>query len=101
MSNKIICAAPFREVRRIRNEFVGRKNQHGYGIVTQEKALALAQWLKRAGFSEYRPKAVSDHEASSMRDGAARIARSFDENGYSPDNYRGKESAGWSAHLYK
>lgn len=52
--------------------------------LTDAEALALAQFMKRVGFSEWRQNAVDDDEAYLMRDGCDKIARALAEQGYSP-----------------
>lgn len=48
------------------------------------EAEALAQFLKRAGFSDFRSLAKSDEEAYAMQSAALKIAQSLSEVGYSP-----------------
>lgn len=50
----------------------------------EEQALALAQFLKRVGWSEWRANAVDDAEAALMRDGCEKVAASLAEVGYAP-----------------
>jgi len=52
--------------------------------VNDELAYALAQFLKRVGFSEIRQNAVDDVEAYTMRDGLDQVRRSLQEVGYDP-----------------
>lgn len=52
--------------------------------LNQEEALALSQFLKRVGFSDFRSLAVSDEEAYDMQIAATKIAKTLAENGYNP-----------------
>jgi hypothetical protein len=52
--------------------------------LTDTEAENLAQYLKRAGFSEYRAKAKNDEEAYAMRDAAERVADALSAAGYAP-----------------
>ena len=52
--------------------------------LTNEEALALSQFVKRAGFSEARQKAISDEEAYLMRDGFDRLAEALGRAGFTP-----------------
>jgi hypothetical protein len=52
--------------------------------LTDTEASNLAQWLKRAGLSEYRTKARDDEEAYAMRDAAERVAEALRAAGYAP-----------------
>lgn len=49
-----------------------------------ERALALAQFLKRVGWSEMRQNAVDDAEAYDMRDGLDQVRKALQEAGYAP-----------------
>ncbi|MDO8729426.1 MAG: hypothetical protein Q7K26_06155 [bacterium] len=53
-------------------------------LLSDEEAQALAQFLKRVGFSEWRQNAVDDEEAYLMRDGCDKIANALVEAGYNP-----------------
>lgn len=47
-------------------------------------AMALAQFCKRAGFTEFRACAVSDTEAYLIRDGVCALQRALAEQGFAP-----------------
>lgn len=49
-----------------------------------DEALALAQFLKRVGFGEWRQNAVNDSEAYLMRGACDKVARALAEVGYNP-----------------
>ena len=48
------------------------------------QALALAQFVKRVGWSEIRQNAVDDDEAYVMRDALGFLAKALQEAGYAP-----------------
>lgn len=50
----------------------------------QSQAMALAQFVKRVGWSEFRSNAVNDNEAYLIGDAIARLQSSLAENGYAP-----------------
>jgi hypothetical protein len=52
--------------------------------LTATEAENLAQYLKRAGVSDYRAKARDDEEAYAMRDAAERVADALSSAGYAP-----------------
>ncbi len=52
--------------------------------LTDAEALALAQFMKRVGFQEWRQNAIEDDEAYLMRDGCGKIANALADVGYSP-----------------
>lgn len=52
--------------------------------LTVPEANALAQFLKRIGFSEFRALATSDDEAYDMQSGATKVAKALAEIGYNP-----------------
>lgn len=52
--------------------------------LNQSEAIALSQFLKRIGFSEFRALASSDNEAYDMQSAAAKVAKSLAELGYNP-----------------
>ena len=50
----------------------------------ESQALALAQLVKRVGWSEIRQNAVSDDEAYTMRDALGELAKALRDSGFSP-----------------
>jgi hypothetical protein len=48
------------------------------------EALALAQFVKRAGFSDFRTNAVDDDEAREMISACEKLAKALAEAGYAP-----------------
>ncbi|BBB62269.1 hypothetical protein UNDKW_4014 [Undibacterium sp. KW1] len=50
----------------------------------EEQAWALAQFLKRAGYSDYRPLAANEQEAQDMQAAADRLRMSLAEQGIAP-----------------
>jgi hypothetical protein len=48
------------------------------------QALALAQFVKRVGWSEIRQNATDDDEAYAMRDALGELAKSLQAAGYAP-----------------
>jgi hypothetical protein len=50
----------------------------------ENEALAFAQFLKRAGLSEFRLKAVSEDEAYLMRSAGTKIEKALAEQGVAP-----------------
>lgn len=50
----------------------------------EDEAEALAQFLKRAGFSEYRALSVNDEEAYNMRAAADKVQKALAEVGFNP-----------------
>lgn len=52
--------------------------------LTDADCEALAQFLKRAGFSDFRSCAVDDAEAYAMRDAAEKIRRALADAGFAP-----------------
>jgi len=50
----------------------------------ERAAWALAQFVKRVGWSELRENAISEDEAYEMRDGIAALQRALAEAGYAP-----------------
>lgn len=52
--------------------------------LTDAEALAVAQFLKRVGWSEWRQNAVDDEEAATMRAGCEVLAKAFAEAGFAP-----------------
>jgi hypothetical protein len=52
--------------------------------INEELADALAQFLKRVGWSEMRQNAVNDVEAYTMRDALDQVRKALQEAGYDP-----------------
>jgi len=52
--------------------------------INEELAEALAQFVKRVGFAEFRENAVDDVEAYTMRDAVDQVRKSLEEVGFSP-----------------
>lgn len=52
--------------------------------VTEQTAMALAQFVKRVGWQEFRQNAISDEEAYLIGDGVASLQRSLNNAGYAP-----------------
>lgn len=52
--------------------------------LTPQEALALAQFVKRVGWSEFRQNAVDDDEAYVIRHAVDRVAAGLAQVGYSP-----------------
>lgn len=52
--------------------------------INEELAEALAQFVKRVGFSEFRQNAVDDVEAYTMRDAVDQVRKALEEVGYAP-----------------
>ena len=52
--------------------------------LTDAQAYALAQFVKRCGWSEWRQNAVDDDEAAMMREAFGQLGRALAEYGYSP-----------------
>ena len=53
-------------------------------LLDDAQALALAQLVKRIGWSEMRSLAVSDDEAYLMRDAVSEVAKALAAEGYAP-----------------
>lgn len=53
-------------------------------ILPDRQALALAQLVKRIGWTEMRQNAVDDDEAYEIRDALGALAKALAEAGYSP-----------------
>jgi hypothetical protein len=49
-----------------------------------EEASAFAEFLKRAGFSDFRALAINDEEAYLMRYASTKIQKALAENGIAP-----------------
>jgi hypothetical protein len=52
--------------------------------LTDAEALALAQFLKRVGFNDYRELAVDRDEAYTMIDAGEKVRQALAEQGYAP-----------------
>ena len=52
--------------------------------LSDEQAWALAQWLKRAGYSDWRALAASEQEARQMQDAARQLRQDLTFQGYAP-----------------
>lgn len=52
--------------------------------IDDQLAQALAQFIKRVGWSEMRQNAVDDVEAYDMRDGLDQVRKALQEVGYDP-----------------
>ena len=52
--------------------------------LTDDQAYALAQFVKRVGWQEWRQNAVDDDEAALMREAFGQLARTLAEYGYAP-----------------
>lgn len=52
--------------------------------LNEDQTLALAQFVKRVGWSEIRQNAVDDEEAYLMRDAINELQRALARQGYNP-----------------
>jgi hypothetical protein len=52
--------------------------------LTDEQAYALAQYLKRVQFDDFRRRAIDENEAYIMQDAAAEVRRALADAGYDP-----------------
>ena len=52
--------------------------------LSEEQAIALAQFVKRVGFAEMRSNAIDDFEAYEMRDAIDRLRIGLANAGFSP-----------------
>lgn len=52
--------------------------------LTDAEAMALAQFVKRAGWRDYRATASSDDEAYLMHDAGSKLRDALAEQGYAP-----------------
>lgn len=52
--------------------------------VSDAELWALAEFVKRATWSEFRANAVDDDEAYRISDGVAKLQKALEEAGYSP-----------------
>ena len=52
--------------------------------LTDDYALALAQFVKRVGWSEFRTNAVDDNEAAAIRSAVDVLQKALADAGYAP-----------------
>jgi hypothetical protein len=52
--------------------------------LNQTEAMAFAQFLKRAGFSDYRSKSTSDEEAYEVQAAAVQVRNALAKAGFEP-----------------
>ena len=52
--------------------------------LTEGQAMALAQFVKRVGWSEFREKAVDDNEAYAIRDAFDQVMKALRDEGFAP-----------------
>jgi dissimilatory sulfite reductase (desulfoviridin) alpha/beta subunit len=52
--------------------------------LSDDQALALAQFVKRVGWSEFRTNAVDDNEAATIRSAVDVLQKSLADAGYAP-----------------
>lgn len=52
--------------------------------LTEKEAESLAQFLKRAGYSDYRAKSINDDEAYQMQYAGERVREALNEKGFAP-----------------
>ncbi len=52
--------------------------------ITDKQAMALAQFLKRAGYSDYRSKSIDDDEAYDMQYAAEKLRNALAEKDFAP-----------------
>ena len=52
--------------------------------LTEGQAMALAQFMKRVGWDEWRRKAVDDAEAHLMRDACDKLSKALADRGFAP-----------------
>jgi len=52
--------------------------------INEQTATALAQFIKRVGWQEYRQNAVDDAEAYLIGDGVAALQRALNQAGFAP-----------------
>ena len=52
--------------------------------LTEDQAMALAQFMKRVGWDEWRRKAVDDAEAHLMRDACDKLSKALADRGFAP-----------------
>ncbi len=52
--------------------------------ITEAQTMALAQFVKRVGWTDIRQNAVDDDEAYQMRDAIVALQKALDFVGYSP-----------------
>ena len=52
--------------------------------LTEGQAMALAQFVKRVGWSEFRQNAVDDDEAYAIRDAVDQVMKALRDEGFAP-----------------
>ncbi len=52
--------------------------------INEQTAMALAQFVKRVGWQEFRQNAVDDAEAYLIGDGVAALQRALNQAGFAP-----------------
>lgn len=52
--------------------------------INEQTAMALAQFVKRVGWQEFRQNAVNDDEAYLIGDGVAALQRALSQAGFAP-----------------
>ena len=52
--------------------------------LTEPAAMALAQFIKRVGFTDFKENAVDDPEAYLMRDGVSEVQTALARHGFNP-----------------
>ena len=52
--------------------------------INEQTAMALAQFVKRVGWQEFRQNAVDDAEAYLIGDGVAALQRALNQTGFAP-----------------
>jgi dissimilatory sulfite reductase (desulfoviridin) alpha/beta subunit len=53
-------------------------------VLTEGQAMALAQFVKRVGWSEFRQNAVDDNEAHAIRDAVDQVMKALRDEGFAP-----------------
>ena len=52
--------------------------------INEEQAMALAQFVKRVGFSEFKANAVDENETYLIRDAVSKLQDALAQEGYAP-----------------
>lgn len=52
--------------------------------ITEAETMALAQFVKRVGWTELRQNAVDDDEAYAIKDGIDKLQKALQEAGFAP-----------------